>query len=242
MARARSETRSAPDGPTPSRARRLARGAGLGVATLGVTAALIFWPGGSDDPAGTSALNRALSGDATDDGSGAQPPSLDTVRDIQSDLDAARYDNPIDTSRASAVVTQPGPYVPMGRIQIPVIDLDVEYGNGVHESALEHGPGHWPGTPAPGQPGNAVISGHRNTHTQPFKELDVIEEGDVIVVSTGGGAPTEYTVFETVVVPEAEYADYVLRQPADPAVREITLFACHPEGNPVNRIIVQARA
>ncbi|WP_160312819.1 class E sortase [Jiangella alkaliphila] len=172
-------------------------------------------------------------------------PTLDTVRDIRAELDAdaaARYDNPIDPDRVAAVVTRPGPYVPMGTIQIPAIGLDVEYGSGVHEAALVHGPGHWPGTPAPGQPGNPVISGHRNTHTQPFKKLDQVEVGDVIIASAYGGPATEYTVFNTVIVPEAEYEDYVLQQPDDPTVREITVFACHPEGNPVNRIIVQARA
>ena len=237
------KARSPRGGPRPrgSRRARFARGAVIGVGVVAATIALIVLPGRSSDsdlgspPEGMPTPGQTESGDQ-------RPPSLATVRKIRADLDAARYDNPINSTRVAAVVTRPGPYVPMGRIQIPAIGLDVEYGNGVNESALEHGPGHWPGTPAPGRPGNAVLSGHRNTHTQPFKELDRLKVEDVIVASAQGGPATEYTVFNTVIVPEAQYVDYVLQQPDNPTAVEITVFACHPEGNPIKRIIVQARA
>ena len=138
--------------------------------------------------------------------------------------------------------TTPGPYRRLGRIEIPSIGLKVSYGAGVFAKTLNRGPGQWPGTPDPGSPGNAVLSGHRNTYTHPFKELDELEPGDRIITTVGKRKPTTFTVVKTTIVPEKKYKDFVLRQPADPQVRELTLFACHPEGNPVFRIVVQARA
>jgi sortase A len=136
----------------------------------------------------------------------------------------------------------PGPYRALGRIAIPAIGLDVAYGEGVFEKTLVRGPGHWPGTPMPGRLGNAVISGHRNTHTQPFKELDRLRPGDSIIVEDEQGRATTFAVTGTTIVPEADYKDFVLGQPEDADGRELTLFACHPEGNPIFRIVIKATA
>jgi len=94
----------------------------------------------------------------------------------------------------------------------------------------------------PGRTGNAVISGHRNTHTAPFKELDELGNGDKILLTSGGGGAVAFEVTKTTIVPEADYKDFVLRQPRDEKARQVTLFACHPEGNPDFRIVVQAAA
>lgn len=155
---------------------------------------------------------------------------------------ATGNDLPVSPEEVSAVSTVPGPYEKLGRLQIPKIGLDVSYGEGVFEKTLLKGPGHWPGTPMPGREGNSVISGHRNTHTQPFKELDELNPGDEIIATQGDAKPVTYTVQGTKIIPEAEYKDYVLRQPDESGDREITLFACHPEGNPIFRIVVQATA
>ncbi|WP_157974084.1 class E sortase, partial [Desertihabitans aurantiacus] len=172
----------------------------------------------------------------------AQPrPDVDDVRELGEVVAAATgYDLPVTPEELAALSTTPGEHQELGRVQVPAIGLDAAYGEGVHESVLAEGPGHWPGTPMPGQEGNAVISGHRNTHTQPFKELDELEPGDAVVVSTAGGSTT-YEVTGTTIVPEEEYKDAVLAQP-EPGTREVTLFACHPEGDPVYRIVVRAEA
>ena len=44
-----------------------------------------------------------------------------------------------------------------------------------------------PWTPVPGQPGNAVISGHRTTYGRPFYDLDQLGIGDRIEVETAVG-------------------------------------------------------
>jgi sortase A len=180
-------------------------------------------------------------------GANGQPrPRVPTDADVKELTDevartaVAGYDMPISAKDLASVRTVPGPYRKLGRIQIPAIGLDVAYGEGVFAKTLSRGPGHWPGTPMPGRTGNAVLSGHRNTYTAPFKELDELRNGDEIIVTYGDEEPVTFKVRKTTIVTEAEYKDFVLRQPRDDKAREITLFACHPEGNPVFRIVVQA--
>jgi LPXTG-site transpeptidase (sortase) family protein len=132
--------------------------------------------------------------------------------------------------------------VPVGRIVIPAIGLDTSFRLGVHDAIVQLGPGLWPGTPLPGAPGNAVFAGHRTTFTHPFGDLDLLEEGDAIVTRVPGLGRTSFRVFRIAIVPEAGYADFVLRQPAGARARVITLFACTPKGQRTHRIVVQGRA
>lgn len=135
-----------------------------------------------------------------------------------------------------------GRQVPLGRVIIPRLGLDTTFVNGVHDAALVAGPGHWPGTPLPGTPGNSVLSGHRTTFTAPFADLDLLQPGDLITTGLGSQAGVDHRVVETRIVPEAEYAQLVIAQPADPQARTITLFACAPKGSRTHRIVVTAQA
>ena len=45
------------------------------------------------------------------------------------------------------------------------------------------GPGHYPGTPLPGQIGNAAIAGHRTTHGAPFYRINELAKGDRIKIT-----------------------------------------------------------
>jgi LPXTG-site transpeptidase (sortase) family protein len=131
---------------------------------------------------------------------------------------------------------------PIGRIQIPAIDVNERYRRGVYDEPLQKGPGHWPGTPLPGARGNSVLSGHRTTYTQPFADLDLLERGDRVVTTLGGKHRTAYRVTKTTVVPESNYVKFVLRQPQARRARMITMFACTPKGYRTHRIVVQAKA
>jgi hypothetical protein len=44
------------------------------------------------------------------------------------------------------------------------------------------------------------------------------------------------------IVPESRYVPYVLKQPADPQARMVTLFACNPLTAHYQRIVVRAFA
>ncbi len=133
-------------------------------------------------------------------------------------------------------------YVPIGKLRIPAIGLETGFYNGVYDAILERGPGLWPGTPAPGRAGNAVLSGHRTTFTHPFGDLDLLEPGDVVRAQLRSKHSVVYRVFKTSIIPESQYVDFVLKQPAGERMRTITMFACHPKGYRTQRIIVQARA
>lgn len=133
-------------------------------------------------------------------------------------------------------------YSPLGRMTIPAIGVQTPFFNGVFDEIVEGGPGHWPGTPLPGAPGNAAFAGHRTTFTHPFGDLDLLDPGDVVMTKIGRAEPVRFKVFRTTIVPEAEYADFVLKQPSKGRVRMITLFACHPKGYRTHRIVVQAKA
>jgi LPXTG-site transpeptidase (sortase) family protein len=153
-------------------------------------------------------------------------------------------DSPIagrETKRIRFVIPKER-FLPIGRLWIPEIDLDVAFRDGVHEDILIEGPGHWPGTPLPGETGNSVLSGHRTTYTHPFGGLNLLELGDRVRTKLTGEKMVRFEVTESTVVPEAQYADFVLRQPKDPKVRSITMFACHPKGYRTYRIVVRAQA
>lgn len=225
-----------------SRVRMVLLGVPLIVA-CGVVPWLIPW----SDSTETSEVRPSAASSAHPSGpvDERQPPTdsdVTGVTDAVKNVGVAGYDLPVDPAAVSGVQTEPGPYRELGRIKIESINLDVAYGEGVFAETLAHGPGHWPGTPTPGRTGNSVISGHRNTETQPFKHLDRLKPGDEIIITDDSRRSTTFRVRDTQIVPEAEYAEHVLRQPQNPDSRQVTLFACHPEGNPVFRIVVNAEA
>ncbi len=123
---------------------------------------------------------------------------------------------------------------PFGVIRIPKIGLDVAIFEGVDPETLKKGPGHMPWTPLPGQPGNAVISGHRTTYGAPFFDLDLLEPGDIIEVETAIGLH-RYEVRETIIV-----------DPTDVWVTEnrrgawLTLTTCAPKYSARQRLIIFA--
>ena len=53
---------------------------------------------------------------------------------------------------------------------------------GVGTSPLRKGPGHYPDTPLPGEPGTVAVAGHRTTYLAPFRSVDRLRRGQPIVV------------------------------------------------------------
>ena len=131
--------------------------------------------------------------------------------------------------------TPPAAGEALGRIRIPAASIDWVIVEGVGQDDLAQGPGHMPGTALPGQPGNAVISGHRTTHGAPFADLDLLEPGDRIVVDTLIGTHTYEVVSLIVVAP----TDVWVTNQVDGAW--ITLTTCNPKGSSRERLIVFGR-
>ena len=73
-------------------------------------------------------------------------------------------------------------------LRIPDLGIVFPVAEGVgKQTVLNHGYiGHYPGTVLPGQPGNFAVAGHRNTHGEPFRHLDRLRVGDLVLVETAG--------------------------------------------------------
>lgn len=124
----------------------------------------------------------------------------------------------------------------MARIEIPRIGVDAVVVAGVSPSDLKKGPGHYPGTPMPGQLGNSAIAGHRTTYGQPFFDLDDLVPGDEIVLTTVQGRFVYRMTGSEIVSPDAGHV--VLT--TDPNVARLTLTTCDPKYTATNRLIVYA--
>jgi sortase A len=117
-------------------------------------------------------------------------------------------------------------------LEIPRIGVEKAVVEGVSVADLKRGPGHYPGSPLPGQPGNAAIAGHRTTYGAPFYELDELRIGDVLLVTTRQGE-FRYLVDRKTVVRPHEVG--VLRPTME---ARLTLSTCNPRFSARERLIV----
>lgn len=142
----------------------------------------------------------------------------------------------------------PAPGDPIGIIDIPRIDSNFVFVEGVDLEYLSEGPGHYPGTPLPGQEGNAAIAGHRTTYKAPFNRIDELRPGDSIFITTLQGKftykvraqvdpddPKGPKIGHLVVLPNA------VRVLNYQGFNELTLTACNPKYYATERIVVQAK-
>jgi sortase A len=133
--------------------------------------------------------------------------------------------------------TLPDPAVndPVGLLSIPRIGLLDAIVEGVGDAQLEQGPGHYPGTALPGEPGNVAIAGHRTTYAHPFYNLDALEPGDPIYILTGQGL-FHYTVTSNQIVSP----DDVAILDTTPGQNTLTLTTCNPRYSAAQRLVVTA--
>jgi sortase A len=123
----------------------------------------------------------------------------------------------------------------VGRIRIPAASVDWTVVEGVGTADLRRGAGHMPGTALPGQPGNAVISGHRTTYGAPFHNLDRVAPGDLVTVTTVTGTHVYQVVEARVVRPSEMWVTEQWRG------SWLTLTTCHPRFSSRERLVVFAR-
>lgn len=105
------------------------------------------------------------------------------------------------------------------KLIIPKIGLKAMVVEGTSRHQLLLGPGHMQETPAPGEPGNSVITAHRDTF---FRHIYELNQGDVIEVHRGGKIYRYQVTGKRVTNPEDLS---VLRQSQD---KRLTLITCHP--------------
>ncbi len=117
-------------------------------------------------------------------------------------------------------------------IRIPKIGVEKAVIEGVSVNALKEGPGHYPTTPLPGQPGNAAIAGHRTTYGAPFYRLDELDVGDEIQVTTRQGEFTYEVRDKKIVAPSQN-------EVLDPSEENLlTLTTCNPRFSAAQRLII----
>ena len=123
----------------------------------------------------------------------------------------------------------------IGRIQIPKIGVDTDLRDQITQESIDLGPSHWPGTATPGGYGNAVIAGHRSSHSAPFHDLGALVAGDAVVLTDQAGHVFTYKITEMFVVnPDAMWITD--QKPG----RTLTIFTCHPIGSSAQRLVVRA--
>ena len=145
-------------------------------------------------------------------------------------------EDPVEVVPPPELISEPAVPVgvPFGRIEIDKIGLDAVLFEGVDRDTLKLGPGHMPETPLPGQPGNAVVSGHRTTYGRPFFDVDQLVVGDTIDVETALGMST-YAIRQILVVAPT---DVWVTDPIEGAW--LTLTTCNPKFSAAERLIIQA--
>ncbi|HEY7075660.1 MAG TPA: class E sortase [Solirubrobacteraceae bacterium] len=136
-------------------------------------------------------------------------------------------------ARAFARRTEAGD--PLGRLRIPRIGVSAVVVEGTATDDLRKGPGHYPATPLPGEPGTVGVAGHRTTYGAWFRHIDRLRPGDAVELTMPYGRFT-YRVERTRIV--APTALWVTR---GVAYDRIILSACNPLYSAAQRIVVFAR-
>jgi LPXTG-site transpeptidase (sortase) family protein len=126
--------------------------------------------------------------------------------------------------RQAATVSVPGkaPVSPdqlLTRLEIPKIQVDAIVVEGASRRELSEGPGHMKQTAQPGETGNAVITGHRDTF---FRHIYELNKGDQIQVRRSGRTFTYEVTGKRIVMPEDIS---VIKPTNDP---QLTLITCYP--------------
>jgi len=105
------------------------------------------------------------------------------------------------------------------RLSVPKIDLDSVIVEGTTHKSLLLGPGHMTDTPAPGDQGNSVVTGHRDTF---FRHIHELEKGDTVLVQRDGKTFTYEVTGKKVVGPD----DLSVIRPVKD--QQLTLITCYP--------------
>lgn len=122
----------------------------------------------------------------------------------------------------------------VGRLEIPGVHLSVMVRDGVDDDTLRRAAGHLPASALPGQPGDFVLLGHRDTFFRPLRD---IQRGDALTMETRAGKFTyivdslEVTSPEAIKIQQDEYASATL----------ITCFPFTYIGPAPRRFVVHAR-
>ncbi len=163
------------------------------------------------------------------------PPSVRPPQPLAAEPGSAAPPSPVEVGSALAVLqfVRPGAEIP------PVHAEPVFVVEGVGADVLRRGPGHYPGTGMPGQPGNFAVAGHRTTYGAPFFHLDRLQAGDQAQVTDRSGARHVYEVVEQRIVRPSDRS-VLSRDPLGGGRPTLTLTTCNPRFSNRQRLVVFA--
>lgn len=127
--------------------------------------------------------------------------------------------------RAGRDVERPAPWPwadtwPVARLSAKEGDIDLIVLAGGSGRTLAFGPGHLSASAMPGETGNAIIAGHRDTH---FQFLADLHAGETLWIESPGGQRYRYEVVSTDIVDSRKGS---LLLDADAAM--LSLVTCYP--------------
>ena len=122
------------------------------------------------------------------------------------------------------------------RLSLPRQRATFDVVEGTTTQALRKGPGHLKGSSMPGNTGNSVIAGHRDTHFRVLKDVVV---GDEIRIDVGGQRYL-YRIVDTRIVPPTDVS--ALRSNADSILTLVTCYPFYFIGPAPDRFVVRAKA
>jgi sortase A len=142
---------------------------------------------------------------------------------------------PAVTARAPMAVVHPLPNGSLiGRLEIPRIGISVMVLEGDDSHVLRKAVGHLPSTAFPGEPGNVVLAGHRDTF---FRALSQIRKDDEITFTTTQGA----YIYQVGSIEKVGPRDVqVLDASVHPTLTLITCYPFYYVGPAPKRFVVQA--
>lgn len=149
--------------------------------------------------------------------------------------------------RTSTAVIEPGRdgyllEIPKIGVRVIVHELEPDVFSGANTPTLKrYGVGQLPYTPdlrnvSPGAEGTAVITGHRTTSGAPFRHIDRLGPGDIVIVRRGALQQRWEIVYSTKVAPSRLDAIRSL-----PSARRLVILACNPPFSAAERLIVYSR-
>ncbi|MGI6546070.1 MAG: class D sortase [Fastidiosipilaceae bacterium] len=128
--------------------------------------------------------------------------------------------------------------IPLGRLKIPDINVDLPILEGATHVQLRYGLAHIESSSLPGEEGNCAILGHRMLDNgRHLNRLNEVEIGDLITINTGTDLYT-YEVFDMPVVRPEDLLSYVEK---DYSGSTITLSTCHPIPTWTHRLLCVAK-
>jgi len=158
------------------------------------------------------------------DSPGGSQPNIEEIPEHLRPVVQSYWEIPIPT---------PGPNHAI-RLQIPKINKDVPVVEGDGPEQLKKGVGHAIYSANPGEIGNVVLSAHNDIQGEIFRNLDQLEEGDLVILFSERKSYTY--VVEDVLIVEPHQVEFL--ESTDESIA--TLISCFPYRIDKQRIIVIA--